>query len=40
MVPLNFGISSFGNLTHASEDLDAVKELFTGLLSAGFSRRK
>ena len=32
--------SSFGNLTTASEDLDYLKKLLTGLLTAGFSRKK
>ena len=40
MLPLNFGISCFGNLIRASEDLDDVKELFAGLLTAGSSRIK
>ena len=38
ILPLNFGISKFGNLTRASEDFDDVKEIFTGLLIAGFTR--
>ena len=30
----------FGHLTRASEDFDEVKEIFTGLLIAGFTRKK
>ena len=40
MLPLNFGVLSFDNLVSASEELHGVKELFTVLLIAGFSKKK
>lgn len=40
MLSMSFEISSFGDLRHVDENLDVVKELFTGLLITGFSRKK
>ena len=39
MLPLNLKISGFGNLSRISETLDDAKELFNGVLIAGYSRK-
>ena len=39
MLPLNLKISSFGNLSRISENLDDAKELFNGVLIADYSRK-